>query len=277
VDYFGRCSLLSMSMTTVGCDIKDTQSDGQNGNAQAQVMEFFLEAGKMTVYLCPLCKSSINRGQRLCGHCFAKAGYKVACVICLKSHDNNAPRCQDCANPKPAKGRRERKKGLGGMRIDRAKPKGAPRGQDAGEEVYCRVPACGKPIRGKVHASGICWHCFASREENAHIVARVKARQELERQRRAEAALAARLSILEREQAHKARVEFLSGKCWTREGMRLDGRTPMQCCYADCRASHAGNGFCRSHQPPADRLKGAVEAAKAVIRERAGLPVDQAG
>lgn len=70
--------------------------------------------------------------------------------------------------------------------------------------------------------------------------------------------------------AHKARVAFLSGECWTEAGMVVDGRTRMQCCYGDCRASHAGNGFCRSHQPPADKLKSAVQAAKSVMEKRAG-------
>jgi hypothetical protein len=70
--------------------------------------------------------------------------------------------------------------------------------------------------------------------------------------------------------AHKARVAFLTGECWTEAGMVVDGRTRMQCCYGDCRASHAGNGFCRSHQPPADKLKSAVQAAKSVMEKRAG-------
>jgi len=70
-------------------------------------------------------------------------------------------------------------------------------------------------------------------------------------------------------EAFKARVAFLSGECWTEAGMVVEGRTSQQCCYDDCRAAHRGNGFCSGHQPPADRLKAAVTAAKVVLERRA--------
>lgn len=70
------------------------------------------------------------------------------------------------------------------------------------------------------------------------------------------------------EKQHKARVAWLSGTCWTLEGMTVEGRTWVQCCYGDCRATHKGNGFCPGHQPPEDKLKSAVVAAKEILRKR---------
>ena len=150
-----------------------------------------------------------------------------------------------------------------------------------GIKYYC-PSGCGRLVAPRWRDK-LCFTCFkkASPERAKMLEDRVAAkraamvealRPDLEL-RRAEAKEMAELA----QKAHKARVAWLSGDCWTRKGMVVDGRTPMQCCYGDCRASHAGNGFCRGHQPPANKLKGAVAAAKDVIRGRAGLPADQAG
>jgi len=188
------------------------------------------------------------------------------CRFCMEQRPKDLPACSSCMS-----------KGCSVVSPD------APRATtrairlppvSAGHGNY-RCPAgCGRPIEFKWRKSP-CFACFKvleperakllEKKRSARIAAEIAAEKNMVRQRD-EARLERQRFAKEAARVSAARADRLKN-VWTE--FDRDGRLPIQCCYLQCRAAHSGNGFCRSHQPPAAKLKAAVMAAKVVMGWRA--------